>query len=355
MGENPNTLLSSKARASTRYHWIDIAKAAAIILVVLYHVGGAGMGYLFPNEEGEASPLWVRFNQVMLPMRMPLFFVTAGMLAYKAMSRPWVRVWRPRVANLLWPYLLWSVIFAMVAGFAYQPGDTATFIIDRLQAIPLAGTAYWFLAVLVVFFVTGKLFRRWAPVVLLVALPFAAVGPSVGEFIPSGWPAPLVYVVVKVTRYAFWYFLGCYAYERISQLARLRPALLVIPGGLLFAVLTLAASHWELQVGMSFLLSVAGLVAAVGASVWAARFEWVRVAARYIAERTLPIYLLHPLLITGVVLLGVASGSLHANSALATLLTIPLSAACIAVSVLIYDRASGTRLAWAFRFPTRHE
>lgn len=334
--------------------WIDFAKATAIMLVVVYHVGGAGMGYLFPDQDGVASTFWGWFNKAMLPMRMPLFFVTAGVLAYGAVNRPWKSVWRNRVGTQLWTYLLWSMLFAAVAGFAYQPEDPVAYAASRLYAIPFAGTGYWFLAVLVVFFIAAKLLRRVASVVLAIALILAAIGPDIEQMLPESWPTPFVYAVVKVTRYAFWFFLGCYAREKVLRLSEIRPVFLIAIGGASFVALTLAGVRWDLLDEFSFALSVAGLVGAVGVSVFAVRSPRVAKWSEFFAKRTLPIYLVHPLLINLLVLTAVIFGlDLHANEPLTTILTLPISAACIFIAVRAYDRVIRTRYAWVFRFPSR--
>lgn len=195
-------------RPRERLHWVDVAKAVAIVLVVLYHVGGAGMDRMFPDPDGPASGLWTRVNAALLPMRMPLFFLTAGLLAHRAVGRTWPVVWRGRILVLLWPYLLWSVAFAAIAGFAYSPEDPGWYTVNHLRTLPFAGTAYWFLAVLTVFFVAAKVLRRRPLVVLAVTLVLAAVAPYLEPLIESSLPDLTTYAIIRVGRYAFWYFLG---------------------------------------------------------------------------------------------------------------------------------------------------
>ncbi|MGC5616672.1 acyltransferase family protein [Georgenia sp. Z1491] len=356
MPDRPPSPTTPRTGAPTqeRLHWVDAAKAAAIILVVAYHLGGAGMDRLLPNPDGFGSVFWTRANDVLLPMRMPLFFLTAGLLAHRAVRRPWPVVARSRVLVLLWPYVLWSLAFASFAGFAYQPAAPEAYALDRLKAIPFAGTAYWFLAVLVVFFVTAKLLRRWPAVVLGLTLVLAATAPYLEPVIEESVPSLATYAVVRVARYAFWYFLGCYAFSAVKRLSELPPWPVLLIGGSAFTGLTAVALLAGLDRPLAFPLSVAGLAAAVGGSVLAVRSGRVRTVSRYIAGRTLPIYLVHPVLINLVVLAALLlGGPLPPNDALATWLTPVLVAVSVAVSVVVYDAAMRTPLRVLFQPPER--
>lgn len=129
-----------------RLAWVDTAKSAAIILVVLYHVSVVGVSLLLQDADSAVLSFWREVSRMLLPVRMPLFFLTAGLLAVGAIHRPWKAVWRNRLANLIWPFLLWSMIFAAVSGFAYRPSAPESYFWENAAAIPFGGTAYWFLS-----------------------------------------------------------------------------------------------------------------------------------------------------------------------------------------------------------------
>lgn len=312
------------------------------------------MAYLFPTPDGPASAFWTSFNETFLPMRMPLFFVAAGLLAHDAMSRPWRAVLHPRIVTLIWPYLLWSLAFAAVAGFAYRPDSPADFALQRLVSTPLAASPYWFLAILVLFFVAARTLRPWAPVVLAGSLALAVAAPFLEPLILETVPGALAHTAVRVSRYAFWYLLGCYATERVHRLARIDPVSLFLGGSAAFAGLTWVASRADVGAELRFVLSGAGLAGAVGFSVLVARSERVRSISRYVAARTLAIYLIHPMIICLILLTAVlAGGPSQPNGPWATALTPLLSVFCIVVSVAVYDRVSATSASWLFTAPRR--
>lgn len=337
----------------SRIHWIDVAKVLAVTLVVLYHAA-ACMGFLFPNPSGPASTFWAGVSEVALPLRIPLFFVTAGLLAHPSLTRRWRDVLRPRVLALLWPYVLWSIAFAFIAGFAYRPLNPLGYTIGRLQGLPFATSAYWFLLMLPVFFVLAKLLRRGAWIVLAVALGLAVAAPwlEVHVFADLHWS--FIYGATRVARYAFWYLLGCYASDLVSRAASLKPLYLVLGGGAAFVLVSWLGSAADSSADLSFVLSLAGVTAMIGVAVWASGFRGIRPVARYFAARTLPIYLIHPMLIVLIVLaaqrLGWVTGP---HDALATVLTPIVAAFSIAVAVLAYDRMQGPRTSWLFSPPTR--
>ncbi|MGO1563147.1 MAG: acyltransferase family protein, partial [Actinomycetaceae bacterium] len=251
-------------------------------------------------------------------------------------------------------YVLWSLAFAAFAGFAYRPHEPGAYALDRLWAIPFAGTAYWFIAVLAVFFVAAKLLRRWSYVVLAAALILAAAAPYLEPVIEESWPPLTTYAVIRVARYAFWYFLGCYAYSAVRRVSELDPRPLLLIGGSAFVALTFASNAGDLERPLAFPLSVTGLTAVVGVSVLAVRSERVRSWSRYVGGRTLPIYLIHPVLINLLVLAAVTSGGTwSADETLTAWLTPALVVVSVALSVVVYDLLMRTPARVLFQPPER--
>lgn len=339
-----------------RLHWVDFAKAVAILLVVLYHVSITGVDLIFPGTGSFALKAWEEISRMLLPVRMPLFFLTAGMLASSAVLRPWKASWRSRFADILWPYLVWSLMFAGIAGFAYQPGNPLGYAQFSLGTIPQGGTAYWFLPVLVVFFVLAKVLRPVAPLAILGALILLSVQSVIGDHLPGFIPSELAANIVRVANFALWYFLGCFAAPSVRRIAAAHSTALMLGAVGMYAALAYLIYLRGTELPLSITITVTGLVSAVTLSAWATRYAPVRTAARYLAARTLPIYLIHPFLlalIAGLLILAgdgqsVLSQSLPVLNAVAVpALTILLTAA----SLLAYDFLLRTPLRLLFRFP----
>lgn len=339
------------AEASSRVLWIDCAKALAVVLVVVYHVA-AGMDFLFAKSAVSGSGFWADFNQIVVPLRMPLFFVVAGLLAQTSIVRPWNAVIRPRVTALIWPYVLWTVAFAFLAGLAYRPDNLISFAIERLQGLPFARLGYWFLLVLPAFFVAAKLLRRWAPVLLGVTFALAVAAPWLEAHVLPSMHWLTIYGTTRVARYAFWYFLGCYAFRYVDRVRSLHPVLLFSIGGAAFIALTCMSDVLNLSAQFGLVLSVAGVTAMVGLSAWLGQIKPVQTAATYLAKRTLPIYLIHPMLVVLVIVIARPFvGAMQANDVLPTLLVPIVAVLSIATSSALYDRIRPTRAAWIFAPP----
>lgn len=95
--------------------WVDTAKGIAIILVVLFHA------IIFSDRVGLAW-LWPVPAGILDTFRMPLFFFAAGLFASKALGMSFADLTRTRLLRLVWLYVLWSFIWAVVFTFVQVPG-----------------------------------------------------------------------------------------------------------------------------------------------------------------------------------------------------------------------------------------
>jgi uncharacterized membrane protein YcfT len=339
-----------------RLHWVDVAKAVAIVLVVLYHVSITGVDFLFPGTESFALAAWREACRMLLPIRMPLFFLVAGMLASGAILRPWKASWRSRFADILWPYLLWSLIFAGVAGFAYQPDNPFAYTQFSLATIPQGGTAYWFLPVLVVFFVLAKVLRPVASLATLGALVLLSVQSAIDGYLPGFVPDELAINIVRLANFALWYFLGCFAGTTIKRIAGASSVRLILGAAAIYAALTYLIYIRDTELPLSITITITGLICAITLSVWATRYRVVRNAARYMAARTLPIYLMHPVLLSLIggafVWSGGGQGVLSQSLPVLNAVAVPvLTVVITAGSLVAYDFLMRTPLRVLFQFP----
>lgn len=164
--------------APGRKAWMDVAKGAAIFLVVLYHstlyLGAAGMPGL-PNIAKVPLELFP----------MPAFFVLAGMLSARTTGFTFGDLFRRRVLPMLYLYVVWSVIRFLF--FVLLPwADTGLGDLPAASPLTLAlilvwpSSSYWFLYALALFTIGGWLLRM---VPTWVQLSAAAV---LSAFVTSG-------------------------------------------------------------------------------------------------------------------------------------------------------------------------
>lgn len=329
-----------------RIAWLDLARALTILLVVVYHVAVGAGAVLMPDEESGAGQWWSTANLMLRPVRMPLFFLIAGILAAGAVSRPWNRSLRPRVLDLWWPYLLWSGIFLVTAWIRYAPQDPAGYMLDQVVRTFTAAGPYWFIGVLPLFFLIARLGRRhpWA-MLLLGAVLYAATWP-IGHALSSieAVPPPVVSGLGRVTSNAVWYLAGLALRTQILSFAQRAPLVLGIAGMCAYGLCASFLQWGEPAVLLERLALAAATISGMGAAV-ALTPRLARILAldrmgRYLSRRTLVIYLVHPLVINLVVVLhrDTALGDLLAGTWASAVLLVPVVTATAVLAALGVDR-----------------
>ncbi|MCR2801565.1 acyltransferase family protein [Microbacterium sp. zg-Y818] len=136
---------------SGRVTWLDGARGIAIVLVVLFHAG------MFTVPTGLASPWWEPLNLVFALLRMPLFFLVAGMLAVGAVRRSWPQLWRTRLAVLVWVFLVWTVLRFAYYQVVPEPIDlNQSSWTDFVLSVVRPSNGLWFLFALALFLIAAK-------------------------------------------------------------------------------------------------------------------------------------------------------------------------------------------------------
>jgi uncharacterized membrane protein YcfT len=354
----------SPTAAGRRIAWLDLARAISIVLVVLYHAG-AGAGFaLLPPAATSAGSWWSTVNSMLVPIRMPLFFLVSGMLAVGAVNRPWRRIVRPRVADFLWPYLLWSALFAVTAWMRYAPEDPLGYVRDQAKTTVVAMGPYWFIAVLPVFFLAARLGRS-RPRLLLAAAVLIYVGswplrqimlevPGVPDLVAEG--------LYRFTIFILWYIAGYVLRDRIIAFAqRAHPLLgLLVMGVFITAVWAIHGVDVGVLADrvLQAVATLSGLLGAVALLPPMSRKPPVARLGREIGSRTLAIYLIHPLVINAVVVLypGSALGQALHGTVVADLLLIPVvTALAVVIAVLIHEVVDRWGPGWFFAAPGGRE
>ncbi len=133
------------------------------MLVVLCHA------YMLARIPGD-FPSWLSgINHHLANIRMPLFFLTSGLLLGRLVVRPWGQLMRKRVIPMVWLLLVWTAIGSAVnlavPLYPWAPGA----IPSVLEAIWLPQGTMWFIYVLIICAtlarVTALASGHWRPVV----------------------------------------------------------------------------------------------------------------------------------------------------------------------------------------------
>ncbi len=286
--------------ARTRVEWVDAAKGAAIILVVLIHSGQwATLTDLVPSY-------WRIINLVLVLFAMPLFFLASGLFAGSIITRSWAELWRTRLSPLVWALLVWTVLrFCYFSVVPNPTGLEETNLVDLALAPVRPSNGLWFLYALALFFVIAKLlhgrvdWRIQLGVAAVLSVWFFARADT-GNIAWNG-----------MGRYILFFMTGLFFREQIVRFVERRG----LPTGLAFGALFLAFAAVVLAVRnqvppVTGSLVLASLLA-IGAGLVTARWLTRRRGMRWVpwvGRHTLPVYVLHIFFVNILILLVLLAG-----------------------------------------------
>ena len=297
-------------QARERLAWPDLAKGVGIILVVIGHA----LGGLIDSPLGATLPAAYRAAFVAIyTFHMPLFFLLSGLFVQERVARGRDAFLRPLARTLVWPYFLWSTIqFTLIASLGGLVNKPAGDYWGTLIALPWKPVSqFWFLqTLLLLHVVTAVALRRVGPVTLLVIAvalkPLATI---------LQLPDPLLYAAVEAPFYMLGVALGAGGVREVivGRPWPVRLVLLPILAALLIARTVAVAP--TLLPGVDFATtSAAGLarmawtLPAVPAAL-AGTFAVIGIAAALrgrgaaviatLGRRSLPIFILHVMVIAG--------------------------------------------------------
>lgn len=160
---------AGSAAGPGRQRWIDTVKGTAIVLVVLGHAYGLQRDYGW-----EAHWLWNDLNILLGLWRMPVFMLVAGFFVVRSLEKYGTQYWRRRPLNMLWLFAVWTVVFAALYPLigALTPGLSPGEKLGEWLHETLSFDSYlWFLMALAVYYsLQAVVGPRPRLAVLLVAL-----------------------------------------------------------------------------------------------------------------------------------------------------------------------------------------
>lgn len=159
----PARRLPAQDGGRQRMRWMDVLRGSAILLVILSHATRL-LADVVPTV---AAVAWL--DVFFSPYRMPMLMFLSGMLLPVALAKPLPTYYLGKVRRLLWPYVVWVLMLALVGA---APGPL-------LDPRTWYATSYlWYLFFLLCYFAVAPLVRRWPPAAVAagsVALVLASV------------------------------------------------------------------------------------------------------------------------------------------------------------------------------------
>ncbi|WP_290808341.1 acyltransferase [Herbiconiux sp.] len=171
------------AAPARRAIWLDVARGACVIAVVMLHVRIFVYDPLTPPTAG--TDAWRQFTEFFGPFRLPLLFTISGLLVSRRVRGGWGdRRNVLRVASSYWIYLVWLCVFGVMSAVVaatelpFQIESTA----DFLRQLAMPDTTLWFVFALALYVVVITSLQRFPPMVVLGC--FAALAVLSG-FVPA--------------------------------------------------------------------------------------------------------------------------------------------------------------------------
>lgn len=163
----------------TRIDWLDYAKGFGIILVVYGHVisGLSNAGVLQTISVASKQALDLSVLSIYM-FHMPLFFFISGILFKDSQlkdDRQRLTFARKKIVTLIYPYLLWSVIFGIVMMTLVGDANTRLKWTDLPYQIIFDPRLHlWFLYALCLINLVVLGLKRFLPISIIVGLFFAS-------------------------------------------------------------------------------------------------------------------------------------------------------------------------------------
>lgn len=294
-------------RTGARLEWVDAARGycvAAVVLahVVLWHVADPGV----PVDDVGASA-WDRVYGLLGSARMPMLLAVSGLVLARRVRAGF------REGGLLlrsgrsyYLYVVWLLVYAVFYAVVRDPDlpHRVDGPLDVLRQLVVPETTLWYVFALAVYTAVLGLVHRVPPAVVLVVLALLTVVVHVTTTSDQVWS--------KVPELFFFFALGVYGARLLRVLAD-RASLLTLALTAVVAVLVTAAGRFvegnDVAAAVLFLVRCTAFLAlTVTVVAIAVRWSPARRLGVALGRRTLPVYVIHPLLLA---LLVVAEGSLR--------------------------------------------
>ena len=342
---------------ASRLPWIDAARGACVVGVVLHHVC---LWQLPPLGDALWRPGLVeetRMDAYLTSVRMPVLLAISGMLAARRIREGWSRPAAVvRAASSYYLYVVWlALYFALDLVFSSVNPWRIGSISDLLIQLFLPETPLWYIFALALYVIMLTAVRRLPPWLVLGTLATLSVAMLGLGFEGRMWwwvtvPERAVFFAVGV--YGGWLLKALAARRRITDLLI---AALVALGYVVLGAWPVAAVADNLEHVLGGFVCIV-LAAAFFPQV--VRWRPLASVGKFVGARTLQIYLLHsPLILLALILLRhTGTNWLHARpSPLETALwPIGLTLVIILLALLIHHVLERIGLAVLFDPPAAY-
>lgn len=346
--------VTTRVAAVPRMQWIDVARALCVLAVVLMH---STISLDLVMDFGPLESLWARISGVLQPFRMPTLSLLSGMLLSTRILSGWSdRRLRASIAQAYWAYVVWLVVFlaaAQLIGWSIWLGpfgmgslrDVSGTVVDQLL---IPRSVLWYVIALVIWSLVLTAVRRVPSNAVLMVL--TAV--SVASFYLPHEDGTDQYR--NLLRYAVFFAVGVYFSGIVRDAVTYKPRLTAIVAFAAFGTASFIA-WFGVDVRLGNILTVprdvSGALIAMLFAVLLTKLPGVGAVLAWIGQRTLPIYVMHGIILD---LLVISADSwLGLTGAPAVRAMAPVAAAVVVsvVAIVVHEIAVRTPAKTLFYFP----
>lgn len=331
-----------------RVQWMDASRGLIIVIIAIYHASEELMKAGI-NARGASNTIYP-----LIGIGMGLFFLLAGMNSRKYIHGTWRLAWRRRLGPLLWLLAIWVPIYWLFYDILLKVDrQPASALLSHLiYSFITPAWGLWFLWSMIIYFTVGKiLINAKAKYVIgfFGIISFIGLCTSIWHLrkYGLGWLADN-YNWRSTLCFFLFFYLGVRYSASILKFATLslsRTIVISLSAACLARMLDGAIPTIVIDAPLRLIALVAGLVTAMAIG----RILSIVPIIRGIGAATLPIYLIHPLLISSLIAMP-ALRRMFAQHA-SPLLPIFLGFACAVISLLIARVLASSKTRWLFSPP----
>jgi len=274
-----------------RILWIDVARGICMLLVVCMHFDEMLFSRIV--SFAPAEKMWDVLSSAARPARIPAFFLLSGLLASSSLMRPLSAVFEKRMLIQYYAFVVWSFIHLLAMSVIFWnptkdvlAGALIAFAARNISNLVWPMTQVWFLFALPVFFALAWLTRRMPKTVLTVSLVVSCFSQLVDDTTLS----------LMLRSFAF-FLIGCHFPLFVKRVALgSRPFYLISLLGAYATAVALILVLGEEVPGIWLPATIFGIALVICVSAILQRTVLGSLLA-FIGKRTLPIYVLHGLLL----------------------------------------------------------
>ncbi len=316
-----------------RLLWVDYSKGIGISLVVIQHI----VGGINRSNIGSFHEMYSIYNNIVEMFHMELFFFLSGMFVLQSIKkRCWASFLADKIRTILYPYFLWSLIYAFV--FFLIPNTSNRLTLNAIDVVQIWHQPifhFWFLHSLFVcqflflLFSRNKSSRLFLLAISLMLYVFSK------EMI----------VIEMFNDYLLFFMLGFVFQELNSDRCDLlfNSTRCLVGSLLVWAVLYYITLFYYSSFAINFFVSISAIIFVISLSFALAskkRFPIILTLGMY----SFPIYLVHYL--AGTAARNILLKLLHVSS---SWIHIPVGLiVAFAVPVIIYHLSQKTKLRFLF-------